>query len=131
MNAFTFSEQRSIAQADERADLRSQAERQLYDAFMKAAIKGDMSAVADFAPPTTDFKAPYVNGFTRPMRPQTVGDVLTSALEYTSPTYSEAMGLLCELAFTQQPGYALEHKARKLLERMAWRFADMNVEGEL
>ena len=131
MSDFTFSEQRQIAKQDQADDDRVQAEKNLYDDFMKAAINGDMAAVATFAPMTTDFKAPYVNGFTRPMRLQTVGEVLTGALEYSSPTYAEAMALLCELAFTQQPGCALEQKARELLERMAWRFADMNVEGQL
>ena len=131
MNAFTFSEQRRIAKQDQADDNRVRAQKSLYDDFMKAAIKGDMWSVATFAPMTTDFKALYVEGFTRPMRVQFVGEIMEEALSYGEPTLSEAMTYLSQLAFTQQNSDLLSGLSLSLFERMGWRWAEMNVDTQL
>ena len=112
--------------AQDEADARHEAaEEALADAFFKAAMAGDMKAVAWFAGMTPDYSKPIAVGAERPMRHQTVGDVMEEALGYGNPTMPEALDILAAVAGGKSPDSA----ARKLIERMAGRWASMNVEA--
>jgi hypothetical protein len=127
MNAHTYSESRRIAQAAARhADIEN-VEKTLREAFLAAAKTGDMMATATFAATTTDWTAPYVEGFTRPHRPQRVGEVFTESLSYgRGPTDDDALAVICLLAYGTTPAPVLAERARKLLAHMAGQWAYMN-----
>jgi len=101
------------------------AERLLVDEFLKAARAGRMSTPALFAPPTTDWLAPPKADKSRYMRHQLVGEVLADSLGYgVGPTLSEAMGLLCKVAYGTE---SQKQAAQELLQRMALVFAQQNA----
>ena len=127
MNAQTYSETRRIAQAEARHAEIESAEQSLREAFIAAAKTGDMMALAGFAGTTTDWTSPYVEGFTRPHRPQRVGEVFTESLSYgKGPTDDDALAVICLLAYGATPAPVLAERARKLLAHMAGQWAYMN-----
>lgn len=120
---------RHLTAQDSYQDATEKAERLVADEFLKAAREGRMQAPALFAPSTTDWLAPLKADGTRYMRYQQVGEVLGDSLGYgAGPTLSEAMGLLCKVAYGAEPQKAA---ARELLGRMAEAFARQNAEVAL
>lgn len=91
------------------------AEADMADAFTRAAIAGDMTAPAYFAP--RDYKR----------RLQTVGAVMAESLDYgNGPSMDDAMRLIAHAA----TGADVADMARSLLNRMADAYAHYNAEVE-
>ena len=89
------------------------AEARMADAFTRAAIAGDMTAPAYFAP--RDYKR----------RLQTVGAVMAESLDYgNGPSMDDAMRLIAAAA----TGADVADMARSLLNRMADAYAHYNAE---
>ena len=109
-------ERETIAQA--------RAEASMADAFTRAAIAGDMTAPAYFAPKINDYSLSRA-GVTPPKRAQTVGAVMAESLDYGSgPSMDDAMQLISAAA----TGVDVADMARSLLNRMADAYSHYNAE---
>ena len=94
----------------------TEAEAYLRREFIVAAMAGDMTKLAMFAPTVTDYK----NGGKRYQR---VGEVLSESLDYRNgPQFDEVFQILCEVALDGN------EKANELIGRMADKWVYMNCE---
>lgn len=113
----------------EAQDQQDRAEQAMEADFLRACRKGDANALADWAPSVVDYKgAPYAVGGkkVRPMRVQTLAEVLRDAMDYSDgPAIEEALQLVLNAA----NGTDVQALATGLLERMARKFAQMNVDA--
>lgn len=101
------------------------AEARMADAFTSAAIAGDMTAPAYFAPKINDYRLSRA-GVTPPKRAQTVGEVMADSLDYgNGPSMYDAMRLIAHAA----TGADVADMARSLLNRMADAYAHYNAEA--
>ena len=92
------------------------AEELLAEQFFKAALAGDMKAIATFAPMTPDYSKHYAGP--RPMRYQSVGECMADTLEMDKSLRDDAMAALV--------GNGTD---MALIARMAAKWASMNVEA--
>lgn len=118
MNELMESNPRLIRAQDAEDEAREARDDYLRRCFMSAVIKGDMNAVADWAPMVSVWE----NGLVL-RKLQTVGEVLADVLDYRNgPSTSEVMNLLCKAAYGQH----YEFLAYRLIERMAEQFVRHN-----
>lgn len=105
--------------ADEADAAYEKAEEALAEAFLKAALEGDMKAVATFAPMTTDYTCLHTSTvFGRPKRYQTVGECMADTLEMDKALRDDAMAALIGNGTNMA-----------LIARMAAKWASLNVEA--
>ena len=109
-------------------DRRIAAEERYCKDFIWLAAKGDAGAIADFAPMRTDYSAKPDANKQRPMRPQTLADVMEYALDlgHTGPSHKEVMQLILNVAI----GHAQQDVASAMLCKMAAKAAEQTVEVE-
>ena len=109
-------------------DRRIAAEEQYCNEFISLALKGDVGAVAEFAPMRTDYSAKPNANKQRPMRPQTLADVMEYALDLGrgGPSHKEVMQLILNVAL----GQAQQDVAHEMLCKMAAKAAEQTVEVE-
>jgi hypothetical protein len=120
--------QRILDAADQRADSHTKAEIGAIEDFQRACAKGDANAMCQWAHMTTDWEkvqAPVVAGQPRPMRVQTLAEVMAESLDYAEgPSMTEAMQLILNAA----NGSNVQAQAQSLVDRMAKTWAKFNTE---
>ena len=105
--------QRQLRSMERETIAQARAEASMADAFTRAAIAGDMTAPAYFAP--RDYRG----------RLQTVGAVMAESLDYgNGPSMDDAMRLIAAAA----AGADVADMARSLVNRMADAYAHYNAE---
>lgn len=110
------------------------AEIGLATSYMVACGRGDANALAPFAPSVRDSAASpdasgkYVPWEERPLRVQTVAEIMQGSLDYRDgPSLTEVMQLVLNVAYGTDLVNTPE-QARALLGRMASTWAQMNAE---
>ena len=112
--------ERHYAKIQARDSLIDQAERDVYEQFMAAALAGDANAVCKWAPMIRDFDQPPGPGGERRKRCQTFSEVLTEATDsVTGVQLYEVHQLLLNAA----NGANVTSQALDLLRRSASHFA--------
>ena len=115
----TLDADRYLTARDEEGAQLDRAEKLLADEFRAAVRKGDVSAVALFAPYVT-----YMFCGKPRKRRQTVAEAMTEALDYgDGPKSSDLMALLVKVS----RGEVQTAQARELINEMADAFARHNV----
>lgn len=114
-------------------EAQARAEREADRAFTSACEAGDANALAVFAPMVNDWDAaerhPRAAGAPMPKRVQTLAEVMQESLDYINgPSMTEAMQLMLNVAYGDPE--AAQAQARRLIERMAEKWASQNVEVE-
>lgn len=115
-------------------EAQARAEREADRAFTSACEAGDANALAVFAPMVNDWDAaerhPRAAGAPMPKRVQTLAEVMQESLDYINgPSMTDAMQLLLNAAYSADRE-AVQCQAKRLIERMAEKWASQNVEVE-
>ncbi len=124
---------RLLKAMDDLSDRKIRAEISAIQDFQKACNTGDANALVSFAPLVRDSSASpdadgaYVPWENRPLRSQTLAEVMTESLDYRDgPSLTEALQLLLNAS----NGANVQEQARGLIDRMATTWAKFNTEVE-
>ena len=115
--------ERHHAKIQARDSLIDQAERDVYEQFMAAALSGDANAVCKWAPMVRDFGHPPGPGGERRMRCQTFSEVLA---ESTDTPRSVQLVEVHQLLLNAALGADVKEQALELLKRAGGYFAWMH-----
>ena len=111
-------------QADAEETARNASADHLSAELLAALKKGDLSAPALFAPQVPDYSAAVPS-----KRHQTVGELMLSEVAGTVD-FDALLKMVCQMAYSIEPGFVLAAQARTLLKNIAADFGDDNANGE-
>ena len=117
---FTSDYERLSIESDERA----RAVQGLKDEFLAAARRGNLKALATWAPTVKR----WYSGDGMVTEYQTEAEIFSDSLDYeTGPHIEQVFSILCAVAYGSEPQVMA---ARELLDRMAGKWADFAYRGE-